>query len=82
MIDDYIYNINNAISNMLFYFFIVSLVCTTILIVFSLIMLIIGYKLKSQTIRAKFLRIVPIGIVLLIFILIIPELYITIVNII
>lgn len=82
MIDDYIYNINNAISNMLFYFFIVSVVCTTILIVFSLIMLIIGYKLKSQTIRAKFLRIVPIGIVLLIFILIIPELYITIVNII
>ena len=82
MIDDYIYNINNAISNMLFYFFIVSLVCTTILIVFSLIMLIIGYKLKSQTIRAKFLRIVPIEIVLLIFILIIPELYITIVNII
>lgn len=82
MINDYIYNIGNVMSNILFQCFIGGLIIITIILIISLIMLIVGCLLKSQTIRSKFMKIVPVTIFLLIIILSIPKLYIRIINVI
>lgn len=76
--ENYIFNIENSISNILFYSFIGCLCLIVIELIISLIMLIIGCLIKSQTIRNKFLRIVPISLFFLILILSIPKIGITI----
>lgn len=75
---NYIFNIENLISNILFYSFIGCLCLIVIELIISLIMLIIGCLIKSQTIRSKFLRIVPISLFFLILLLSIPKIGITI----
>ncbi len=76
--ENYIFNIENSISNILFYSFIGCLCLIVIELIISLIMLIIGCLIKSQTIRSKFLRIVPISLFFLILLLSIPKIGITI----
>lgn len=76
--ENYIFNIENSISNILFNSFIGCLCLIVIELIISLIMLIIGCLIKSQTIRSKFLRIVPISLFFLILLLSIPKIGITI----
>lgn len=80
MIDNYTENIRNIISTGLFYTFIICLCVITITVVISLVMLTVGCLLKSQTIRSKFIKVAPISIILLIFVLFIPKIYIMIIR--
>ena len=65
--NEYLDNFQNSISDIFFIGFEVIVIVLTILLIFSLIMLIIGCLIKSQKIKSKFLIIVPslfIGLVL------------------
>lgn len=71
--EKYFINIENWISNILFYSFLGCVLFIVIELIISLIILIIGSLIKSQTIRNKFLRIVPLSLFFLILILSIPK---------
>ncbi len=51
MINDYVSNFNNTISYILFYGFAGIVVLLTILLIISLLILILGCLIKSQTIK-------------------------------
>ena len=59
MLENYMNNIENLLSSILFTGFKVILIILTISIIFSLIMLAIGCLIKSQKIKSKFLIAVP-----------------------
>ena len=59
MPEDYISNMENMLSTILFVSFKVIVIILTILLILSLIMLAIGCLIKSQKIKSKFLLIVP-----------------------
>lgn len=59
MLDDYMNNIENIVSSIFFVSFKVIVIILTILLIFSLIMLVIGCLIKSQKIKSKFLIAVP-----------------------
>jgi len=59
MLENYMNNIENMLSSILFTGFKVILIILTISIIFSLIMLAIGCLIKSQKIKSKFLIAVP-----------------------
>ena len=64
---EYLDNFQNMTSDIFFIGFKVIVIILTILLIFSLIMLIIGCLIKSQKIKSKFLIVVPslfIGLVL------------------
>lgn len=75
MTNDYINNLNNLISSILFYSFIGSVMLLTILLIVSLIILIIGCLLKSQIIRRKFLKASISILILLVFIILVPVIF-------
>lgn len=75
MTNDYINNLNNLISSVLFYSFIGSVILLTILLIVSLIILIIGCLLKSQIIRRKFLKASISILILLVFIILVPVIF-------
>lgn len=55
MLNDYINNFQNIVSNIFFVGFKVMLIILVALLIFSLIMLSIGCLIKSQKIKSKFL---------------------------
>ena len=59
MPEDYISNMENMLSTILFVSFKVIVIILTILLILSLIMLAIGCLIKSQKIKSRFLLIVP-----------------------
>ena len=59
MPEDYIDNMQNMISSILFVSFKVIVIILAILLILSLIMLAIGCLIKSQKIKSKFLIAVP-----------------------
>lgn len=73
---DYIKNMENIISTILFYSFKYILFFFVIILIISLILLIIGCIIKSQTIKIKFLKIVIDLILSLIFLLIFPYIFV------
>lgn len=73
---DYIKNMENIISTILFYSFKYILFFFVIVLIISLILLIIGCIIKSQTIKIKFLKIVIDLILSLIFLLIFPYIFV------
>lgn len=75
MTNDYMNNLNNLISSVLFYSFIGSVMLLTILLIVSLIILIIGCLLKSQIIRRKFLKASISILILLVFIILVPVIF-------
>lgn len=75
MSNGYINNLSNLISSVLFYSFIGTVMLLTILLIVSLIILIIGCLLKSQIVRAKFLKGSISILVLLVFIIIVPVIF-------
>lgn len=55
MLNDYMNNFQNIVSNIFFVGFKVMLIILVALLIFSLIMLSIGCLIKSQKIKSKFL---------------------------
>ena len=72
MIDDYINNIENLTSYFLLKGFKYILIILVVLLIISLLLLILGCLIKSQTIKSKFLKVVPSLILGIIIILAIP----------
>lgn len=60
MLDDYINNFESIVSSIFFVGFKFVLIILVILLILSLILLAIGCLIKSQKIKSKFLKVVPI----------------------
>lgn len=82
MLDNYLNNFENMISNIFFAGFKYILIFLTISLIFSLIMLAIGCLIKSQKIKSKFLIVVPSLIIGTFFYLMVPVIYIYFKNLI
>lgn len=80
MLENYIGNIENIVSTILFYGFKSILILLVALLIISLILLIIGCLIKSQKIKSKFLKVVPSLIFGIFFILLLPYVYIYLKN--
>lgn len=75
MLEDYINNFENIVSEFLFISFIIVLVILVIVLIISLLLLILGCIIKSQTIKSKFLKSVPVLLIGIIFLLCIPVIF-------
>lgn len=75
MIESYINSFGNIITSILFMAFIVILIILVIAVIISLLLLILGCVIKSQTLKLKFLKVVPILIIGIIFFLGIPIIF-------
>lgn len=82
MVNDYINNFQNILSNILFASFKYILILLITALIFSLIMLAIGCLIKSQKIKSKFLIAAPSLILALILLLCFPIIFIYIKNLI
>lgn len=82
MPENYMDNMQNMISSILFGSFKVIVIILTILLIFSLIMLAIGCLIKSQKIKSKFLLVVPGLLIGSIFFLSLPYIFVHIRNLI
>ena len=76
MLDNYMNNLENIISSLLFIGFEIIVIIFVSLLIFSLIILAIGCLIKSQKIKSKFLKIVPILLMVNIFFLTLPYIFI------
>ena len=81
MLENYMNNVENLLSSILFTSFKGILIILTISIIFSLIMLAIGCLIKSQKLKSKFLKVAPSLLVRVIFILCIPYIFVYFKNI-
>lgn len=77
----YINNFENMLSSVFFVSFKVLVITLTTLLILSLIMLAIGCLIKSQKIKSKFLKVVPSLILGIIFVLILPFVFVYLKNI-
>lgn len=82
MINNYINNFQSIISIFLFYGFKYTLLLLVIILILSLILLMIGCIIKSQTIKSKFIKIVPSLLLSLIFLLLLPYILVQFKNLI
>lgn len=82
MPDNYIDNIENIVSFIFFVSFKVIVIVLTILLIFSLIMLAIGCLIKSQKIKSKFLIAVPSILIVNLFFLSLPYIFVHFKNLI
>ena len=82
MLNNYINNFETTISAILFYGFKYTLFLLVIMLILSLIFLIIGCIIKSQTIELKFLKVVPGLLLSLIFLLLFPYILVQFKNLI
>lgn len=80
MLDNYINNFENIVSSIFFVSFKVIVIILVSLLILSLIMLIIGCLIKSQKIKSKFLIIVPSLLLVTIFFLAIPYIFVLFKN--
>ena len=76
MPEDYISNMENMLSTILFVSFKVIVIILAILLILSLIMLAIGCLIKSQKIKSKFLLVVPSLLIGSIFFLLLPYIFV------
>ena len=82
MINNYINNFENRMSTFLFYGFKYTLLLLVVILISSLILLMIGCIIKSQTIKSKFIKIVPSLLLSLIFLLLLPYILVQFKNLI
>ena len=73
---EYINNLKTYISEGLFFLLKISVYVFTILSIISLILLLIGQALKSQKMKDKYIKLSMSFLILLIFVLLIPIIYI------
>lgn len=76
MPEDYISNMENMLSSVLFVSFKVIVIILATLLILSLIMLAIGCLIKSQKIKSKFLLVVPSLLIGNIFFLSLPYIFV------
>lgn len=76
MPDDYIDNMQNIVSSILFGSFKVFVIVLAILLILSLILLAIGCLIKSQKLKSKFLLVVPSLIIGGIIFLLLPYIFV------
>lgn len=76
MLNDYINNFENILSTMLFISFKYLLIILIIFLILSLILLILGCLIKSNKIKLSFLKIVPYLTLGIIFLLMLPYLFV------
>lgn len=82
MINNYINNFESIMSTLLFYGFKYTLLLLVVILISSLILLMIGCIIKSQTIKSKFIKIVPSLLLSLIFLLLLPYILVQFKNLI
>ena len=82
MINNYINNFQSIISTFLFYGFKYTLLLLVVILILSLIFLMIGCIINSQTIKSKFIKIVPSLLLSLIFLLLLPYILVQFKNLI
>lgn len=82
MINNYINNFQSIMSTFLFYGFKYTLLLLVVILISSLILLMIGCIIKSQTIKSKFIKIVPSLLLSLIFLLLLPYILVQFKNLI
>lgn len=82
MINNYLNNFQSIISTFLFYGFKYTLLLLVVILILSLIFLMIGCIIKSQTIKSKFIKIVPSLLLSLIFLLLLPYILVQFKNLI
>ena len=82
MINNYINNFESIMSTFLFYGFKYTLLLLVVILISSLILLMIGCIIKSQTIKSKFIKIVPSLLLSLIFLLLLPYILVQFKNLI
>lgn len=75
-------NFQSIISTFLFYGFKYTLLLLVVILILSLIFLMIGCIIKSQTIKSKFIKIVPSLLLSLIFLLLLPYILVQFKNLI
>lgn len=80
MVDNYINNINVFFINALFFCFKYTIIIFVILLILSFIILTVGLLIKSQKIKSKFLIVVPSLMTTIIFILILPYIFVKLKN--
>lgn len=80
MLDNYINNFENIVSSIFFVAFKVIVIILVLLLIISLIMLAIGCLIKSQKIKSKFLIAVPSLLLVNIFFLAIPYIFVLFKN--
>lgn len=80
MLDNYINNINVFFINALFFCFKYTIIIFVILLILSFIILTVGLLIKSQKIKSKFLIVVPSLMTTIIFILILPYIFVKLKN--
>ena len=76
MVENYMNNFENIVTSILFIGFLSVLFMLLVVLVISLLLLILGCIIKSQTLKAKFLKSVPILFIGIIFLLCIPVIFI------
>ena len=76
MLESYINNFENIVSSTLFIVFKITLIILVTLLILSLILLGIGCLIKSQKLKSKFLIAVPSLIVGIVFLLVIPPIFV------
>lgn len=75
MIDNYISNFENMVSSIFFVGFIAILVSLASALILSLALLTIGCLIKSQKLKSKFIKVVPILLVVIIIVLALPYIF-------
>lgn len=77
---EYLNNINTYISEGLFFLFKISIYAFTALTIISLVLLLIGQLIKSQKMKDKYIKLSMSFLILLVFIFLIPIIYIRFKN--
>ena len=75
MLEDYMNNFENIVTEVLFMAFIIVLAILCVVLIISLLLLIFGCVIKSQTLKSKFIKSVPILLIGIIFLLCIPVIF-------
>ena len=76
MLDTYMNNFENIVSSTLFIVFKITLIVLVSLLILSLVLLAIGCLIKSQKLKSKFLIAVPSLLIVIIFFLSIPPIFV------
>ena len=76
MIENYMNNFSNIVTSILFIAFIVVVLLLVASLIISLLLLILGCIIKSQPLKSKFLKSVPILLIGIIFLLCMPIIFV------
>ena len=75
MVENYMSNFENIVTEFLFMDFIIVLAILVVVLIISLLLLIFGCIIKSQTLKSKLLKSIPIFLFGIIFLLCTPVIF-------